>query len=340
MKKLTRLMTLTLAVLMLMGMLASHAEIIPAHGFGQIGLQAVVLCDKLTLRQSPNASAKAVETLKYRDLIIVTEQTDGWARVVTGDSEDASSGWVNSDYIAIDPAWYRTEKQTPVYAWKDLAAPKLALLNANTMLLDIDTYLAILKDEGDWILVSLRGAAGWIYIGSGRGSDSGSSTQHGDRYPATVVLEGMEETVWYEQVRNESIGFEMGYEYETFTRQSTADRERFISIYDDVNYPENFLEVTRSSEDAETAAASVKKALSLEYEVGMEWTTLEKAGSCIRLNASEVKGGGRTPDQFRTVYVIPTANGSIIAAAHYSFEAADGFGARFRGMMNTFVPIG
>ena len=156
--------TILLIMILLTGILGTaQAEIIPSRGMGQTGLQASVLCSSLTLREEPDAASKALQTLKYRDLIIVTKQSDGWAFCFLGDSEGSASGWVNSDYIAVDPAWYRTEKKTPVYAWNDTAAPKVALLNANTVLLDPDTYLPILKDEGDWLLVSLRGAAGWIH---------------------------------------------------------------------------------------------------------------------------------------------------------------------------------
>lgn len=141
---------------------ACRAEILPPFGEGQIGLLAAVLCESLTVRKEPSASSEAVKTLKYRDLINVTELTDGWAFAFLGDEEGAASGWVNADYIVIDPAWYRTEARTPVYAWKDAAAPKVALLEANTVFLDPDTFLPILKDEGDWLIVSLRGATGWI----------------------------------------------------------------------------------------------------------------------------------------------------------------------------------
>ena len=168
MKKMMCIMIL-LAMILMTGMTGTvQAEVIPPQGFGQIGLQAAVLCESLTLREEPSAASKAVQTLHYRDLIIVAEQADGWAYCVLGDAEDSPCGWVNADYIVIDPAWYRTETATPVYAWNDTAAPKVALLDANTAILDPDTYLPILKDEGEWILVSLRGAAGWIYAGAGR----------------------------------------------------------------------------------------------------------------------------------------------------------------------------
>jgi len=105
--------------------------------------------------QEASASAKSVQTLSYGDLPIVMEQKDGWAYCATGDSEDSAKGWLNADYIAIDPSWYRTEKKTAVYAWNDTSAAKVALLDAGVT-------LPILKEEGDWLVVSLRGASGWI----------------------------------------------------------------------------------------------------------------------------------------------------------------------------------
>ena len=146
---------LLVLVFILSGIQTVSAEIIPARGEGQIGLQAVVLCNTLTVRKEPNGSAKAVKTLQYGALPIVTKQEDGWAYCVLGDSENSPSGWINIDYILIDPSWYKTGDKTPVYAWYDTASPKVALL-------DKGTTLPILKDEGDWLIVSLRGATGWI----------------------------------------------------------------------------------------------------------------------------------------------------------------------------------
>ena len=155
MNKMAWLTILTALILALGCAGAGHAEILPPHGFGQIGLQSVVLCEDLTLRQKPDTSSRVVQTLKYGALPIVMEQKDGWAYCVDGDSEDALSGWINADYLAIDPAWYRTDTKTPVYAWADTTAPKLALLNKGVT-------QPILKEEGDWLLISLRGAVGWV----------------------------------------------------------------------------------------------------------------------------------------------------------------------------------
>ena len=155
MKKIARLTILAVLVMMIGSIVSAQAEIIPPYGEGQIGLTAVVLCEELTLRMGSDSSAPAVKTLKNGSRIIVDRQVDGWAHCFLGDSEDATEGWVNADYIIIDPAWYVTEGKTPVYAWDSTGAPKVALLDGGNT-------LPIVADEGDWLIVSLRGAVGFI----------------------------------------------------------------------------------------------------------------------------------------------------------------------------------
>ena len=165
MKKFTWLTILTALILALGCLGAAFAEIIPAAEPGQqIGYQAVVLCETLTLRESSSSSSKALQTLNYGDLPIVVgadlpagaKEENGFVYCTLGDSEDSPCGWINADFIAINPAWYITEKATAVHAWNDSTAPKVALL-------DKGTRLPILREEGDWYIVSLRGAVGWIH---------------------------------------------------------------------------------------------------------------------------------------------------------------------------------
>ena len=157
MRKRIWLAVLLLVILSCAGTARIRAEILPAQGEGQIGYQAVVLCESLTVRQERSAGSKAVETLHYGDTFAVQDRWDGWASCFTSDDVDAGqTGWVNSDYIIVNPTWYRTDDTTPVYAWNDTMAPKVALLSKGTV-------LPILKDEGEWLVVSLRGASGWIY---------------------------------------------------------------------------------------------------------------------------------------------------------------------------------
>ena len=167
-----------------------------------------------------------------------------------------------------------------------------------------------------------------------------SGRQDGERYEGVITLEGMDRTVRYEHIVNKTAGFEMDYDYETFVRHSEADRERFILAWDDdPANPEYYLEVTYSPEDAETVAAAISEALSNDYEINRGSMELEHAGSCIRIGASEVKGGGYTADQMQMVYIIPTDDGCRIATAHYGFDSSDLFGARFRAMVNTLSVI-
>ncbi len=163
--------------------------------------------------------------------------------------------------------------------------------------------------------------------------------QDGERFEEVIVLEGMEETVRYEHVRDDAVGFELDYDYESFTRRRESNRECFISIYDNPDHPENYLEVTYSPLDADTASASVSQALSDEYDIITESFTLDRAGSCIRIDASSARGNGGTPNLLQMVYIIPASEGSRIATAHYGFESAEGFGRRFQYIMNTLEVI-
>ena len=165
-----------------------------------------------------------------------------------------------------------------------------------------------------------------------------SERQAGERFTGTIVIEGFEETVHYEHIRNDTVGIEMDYDYESFVRKSEPDRERFISAYDDPNHPEIYLEITRSSENADAVAASVSETLSKDYDVGKDSVTLDQAGPCIRLDASSDKTG-HTPDFMQAVYIFPATDGCRIATIHYTFDSADGFGVRFRHFINSIIVI-
>lgn len=159
----------------------------------------------------------------------------------------------------------------------------------------------------------------------------------GERFEAVIVLEGMEETVQYEHIRNDAIGFEMDYDYALFRRSSEPDRECLVSIYEDPENPEIYLEVTYNPQDAQRIADAVSELLSLDHDILRDDSyTLDSAGRCIRIEASAAGDGMETPDLLQTVYIIPAADGCRIAAAHYTFESAEGFGRRFGYLMDTF----
>ena len=163
--------------------------------------------------------------------------------------------------------------------------------------------------------------------------------QDGERFDAVIILEGMEETVHYEHVRNVTLGFEMDYDYESLVRRSEADRECFVSAWDLPDAPENYLELSYRVGDAESVAAAVREELSGTYDLLEESRELERAGSCLYIEAAVLKGTNNMADQLQMVYIIPTADGCIVARVHCAAEAAEGFARRCNYMIDTISTL-
>ena len=161
--------------------------------------------------------------------------------------------------------------------------------------------------------------------------------QDGERFEAVIILEGMEETVHYEHIVNEALGFEMDYDYESFERHSDPELESFLSVWDGPGNPENFLEVMYRAEEADTVAAAVREELSGTYDLVEE--TLDRAGECLYMEASVLKGTNRMAPQLQLVYIIPVPEGCIVARIHCAAEASEGFGRRCAYMVNTIAAI-
>lgn len=142
---------------------AASASILPATGVDEdfaasTGISctpAVILCQSLSVYDARgDQGGKKVETLRYSGKSIpVIQSWDGWAQIYYADGE--KNGWVRSEYLLFDPAWYHCDESTAVYAYPDSLAPRVGLLNRGT-------EAPIITDTGDWVCVSLRAAAGWI----------------------------------------------------------------------------------------------------------------------------------------------------------------------------------
>ncbi len=198
------------------------AEIIPPYGPGQIGYTGVVLCDSLSLRQSPDFESGTVKTLRYGDRVMVMSQENGWAECAISDDVNAGpAGYVNTDYLAVDPSWYKTEEETTVYAWNDTSAKKVAFLSK-------DTTLPILKNDGEWLVVSLRGASGWIHINGA--SQSQKSSEKAESF-----------TVYAEDGSTVRIHHTEGkmYEDEKGRTYSNTEDTVYYCIVTDVTYSSN-----------------------------------------------------------------------------------------------------
>ena len=163
--------------------------------------------------------------------------------------------------------------------------------------------------------------------------------QPGDRYPGSVTMDGMPQTVQYEQIRSDALGFEMGYNYERFERQSEPGRERFVLIGEDPARPEVYLEITRRSDTAESAAASIAASLSDVYNPSRGEYTLDRAGRCLTVHADVDKNNLMSIDELQSVYLFPAADGCLVAWTHNTMDSADAFGALYRGMLNTLAVL-
>ena len=172
------------------------------------------------------------------------------------------------------------------------------------------------------------------------GSEAVAGRIDGERFEETIFIEGMEETVGYEHVRNEEAGYEIDYEYDALDRFSGTDGDRFISHYDDNDDPWNYLEVTYRAEDIDTVISETYASLLDLYDNVVPGPyTLERAGSCTQLSASGAREGNRIPGSLQTAYIIPAGKGCIVAVAHCTMESAGGFGVRFSNMLNTLALI-
>ena len=132
----------------------AFGEITHPLGPGQLGYDAVIISKNISVRPTQNANAKAVKKMNYGEHMAVMSLGNGWCECYLSETEGLS-GYVLEDYIVIDPAYITTEEPTPVYAWQAQNAKRVGLLGRG------ETF-PIIRMEGDWLLISLRGAAGWI----------------------------------------------------------------------------------------------------------------------------------------------------------------------------------
>ena len=164
--------------------------------------------------------------------------------------------------------------------------------------------------------------------------------QDGERFEAVIVLEGMEETVLYEHVVNEALGFAMDYDCESFVRTSGSDRERFSSVWEDAADPQDYLELSFRSGDPDTVAEAVRAELAPVYELYETTRDLDGAGEVLYIEASVLKGTNNMADTLRLVYIIPAGDGCLVAEEHLVAEASEGFGRRFAYMLDTLTLLG
>lgn len=165
--------------------------------------------------------------------------------------------------------------------------------------------------------------------------------QDGERFETTVIVEGMEETVSYEHIRNEALGFEMDYDYEILERRKDTDREVFLALGEDPEDPWNCFEIRRTAGDADSVTAGLKTNFSDSYDtVSAAPFTFDGAGACTCIDISGAKDGKAPAGSLLTVYVIPANDSCLVALVRCTYESAGGFGVRANAMLNTLTLIG
>lgn len=117
--------------------------------------EGFVLCQTLSMRESPSASAKVVKSLAYGSALTITGWEGEWMQVSAQVDGAAASGWVRSEYVLVDPAYYTSTGETAVYAYPGEDSPRVGLLSAG------ETYPIVAQLEG-YTAISLRGASGFI----------------------------------------------------------------------------------------------------------------------------------------------------------------------------------
>ena len=154
-------LALCLALILCILSTSALGEIIRPMGPGQMGYDAVVISKSISIRPTQNANAKAVKKLNYGAHVAAMSLGNGWCECYLSDAVDSGlSGYALEDYLVLDPAYLKTEESTPVYAWQATDAKKVGLLGRGET-------CPIIRMEGDWLLISLRGAAGWVVRPSG-----------------------------------------------------------------------------------------------------------------------------------------------------------------------------
>lgn len=208
-----------ICLLLILSLISTVAagEVSHPMGPGQLGFDAVIISKNISIRPTQNANAKAVMKKNYGEHMAVMSLGNGWCECYLSETEGVS-GYVLEDYILIDPAYITTEESTPVYAWQSQNAKKVGLLGRG------ETF-PIIRMEGDWLLISLRGAAGWVLRPSGDSTGTARMRTSDARRRAENYLLSM--GAWVDGVKVTS---EVLKDYYVFVEFDPALREWVVSF--------------------------------------------------------------------------------------------------------------
>lgn len=118
----------------------------------------VVISQNVSLRESPSTGATRITSIPNGSVLDLLDEQSGWYYVAYYDGVNVNplEGWVVVDFIVRDPSFVTTTKSTYVYAMPSLDSKKVGQLISGTQLVVIGEY-------GDFWVVNLRSASGFIH---------------------------------------------------------------------------------------------------------------------------------------------------------------------------------
>lgn len=118
----------------------------------------VVISQNVSLRESPSTGARRIASIPNGEMLSLLDEQNGWYTVSWWDSKSNTpqQGYVLVDYVVRDPQYITTTGSTYVYSTPSRSSKKVGQVVSGTQ-------LVVIGEWGDFWVVNLRSASGFIY---------------------------------------------------------------------------------------------------------------------------------------------------------------------------------
>lgn len=118
----------------------------------------IVISQSVSLREAPSTGARRIASIPNGSVLDLLDEQNGWYYVRCWDSKTQTEmeGYVVVDYVVRDPLFVTTTKSTYVYSTPDRGSKKVGQLVSGTQ-------LVVIGEWGDFWVVNLRSASGFLY---------------------------------------------------------------------------------------------------------------------------------------------------------------------------------
>jgi len=124
----------------------------PIRAGASVGL---ILCESLSLRANADTTATRITTIWYGEYVEIIQDAGSWLRVRFYQNNGQFEGWLLSDYVLQNPAFFTATMETPAYAYPSTSAKRVGLIDAGV-------ELPIIAETEGFYVVSLRAASAFI----------------------------------------------------------------------------------------------------------------------------------------------------------------------------------